>query len=72
MGFETHSALQRIKEAVGGDIDEYVPRRKLNYRTNVELCKALSAEQIDAVAMSFTTSRNGGRWDDHWGPNRNR
>ncbi|MDZ7648423.1 MAG: hypothetical protein U5K54_15245 [Cytophagales bacterium] len=52
MGFETHSALQRIKEAVGGDIDEYV-RIKLNYRTNVELCKALSAEQIDAVAMSI-------------------
>ncbi len=51
MGFETHSALQRIKEAVGGDIDEYV-RIKLNYRSNVELCKALSAEQIDAVAMS--------------------
>ncbi len=51
MGFETHSALQRIKGAVGGDIDEYV-RIKLNYRTNVELCKALSAEQIDAVAMS--------------------
>ena len=24
MGYETHSALQRIKEAVGGDIDEYV------------------------------------------------
>jgi len=52
MGFETHSALQRIKEAVGGDIDEYV-RIKLNYRSNVELCKALSAEQIDAVAMSI-------------------
>lgn len=52
MGFETHSALQRIKEAVGDDIDEYV-RIKLNYRSNVELCKALSAEQIDAVAMSI-------------------
>ena len=52
MGFETHSALQRIQEAVGGDIDEYV-RIKLNYRSNVELCKALSAEQIDAVAMSI-------------------
>ncbi|HNG14090.1 MAG TPA: strawberry notch family protein, partial [Saprospiraceae bacterium] len=50
--FETHAALQRIKEAVGGDIDEYV-RIKLNYRSNVELCKALSAEQIDAVAMSI-------------------
>jgi predicted RNA methylase len=51
MGFETHSALQRIKEAVGGDIDEYV-RVKLNYKSKVDLCKALSAEQIDAVAMS--------------------
>jgi predicted RNA methylase len=52
MGFETHAALQRIKEAVGGNIDEYV-RIKLNYQSNVELCKALSAEQIDAVAMSI-------------------
>lgn len=52
MGFETHAALQRIKEAVGGDIDEYV-RIKLNYRSKVELCRALSAEQIDAVAMSI-------------------
>lgn len=51
MGYETHSALQRIKEAVGGDIDEYV-RVKLNYKSKVDLCKALSAEQIDAVAMS--------------------
>lgn len=51
MGYETHSALQRIKEAVGGDIDEYV-RVKLNYKTKTELCKALSAEQIDAVAMA--------------------
>jgi len=51
MGYETHSALQRIKDAVGGDIDEYV-RGKLNYKNKVELCKALSAEQIDAVAMS--------------------
>lgn len=51
MGYETHSALQRIKEAVGGDIDEYV-RLKLNYKSKVDLCKALSAEQIDAVAMS--------------------
>lgn len=51
MGYETHSALQRIKEAVGGDIDEYV-RVKLNYKTKTELCKALSAEQIDAVGMA--------------------
>jgi hypothetical protein len=51
MGYETHSALQRIKDLVGGDIDEYV-RVKLNYKTKTELCKALSAEQIDAVAMT--------------------
>jgi predicted RNA methylase len=51
MGFETHAALQKIKDAVGGDIDEYV-RIKLNYKNKVDLCKALSAEQIDAVAMS--------------------
>jgi predicted RNA methylase len=52
MAYETHAALQRIKEAVGGDIDEYV-RQRLKYRTKTELCKALSAEQIDAVAMSI-------------------
>jgi predicted RNA methylase len=51
MGYETHAALQRVKEAVSGDIDEYV-LIKLNYRSKVDLCKALSAEQIDAVAMS--------------------
>lgn len=51
MGFETHTALDEIKDAVGGSIDDYV-RVKLNYRSNVELCKALSAEQIDAVAMA--------------------
>jgi predicted RNA methylase len=52
MGYETHQALQQIKESVGGDIDEYV-RIKLNYKNNVELCKALSAEQIDATAMAI-------------------
>jgi superfamily II DNA or RNA helicase len=52
MGYETHAALKRIKEAVGGDIDEYV-RERLNYKTKIELCKALSAEQIDAVAMAI-------------------
>lgn len=52
MGYETHSALDKIKAAVGGDMDEYV-RVKLNYKTQTELCKALSAEQIDAVAMAI-------------------
>lgn len=52
MGFETHSALQRIKQEVGGDMDEFV-RNRLNYNTKTELCKALSAEQIDAAAMAI-------------------
>jgi predicted RNA methylase len=51
MGSETHTAIQSIKEAVGGDIDEYV-RQRLKYKTKTDLCKALSAEQIDAVAMA--------------------
>lgn len=52
MGYETHAAIQSIKEAVGGDIDEYV-RQRLHYKTKTDLCKALSAEQIDAVAMAI-------------------
>jgi predicted RNA methylase len=50
MSFETQSALTRVREAVGGDIDEFICNR-LKYRSRVDLCKALSAEQIDAVAM---------------------
>ncbi len=52
MDYETHSAVKRIKEAVGDDIDEFV-RQRLRFRSQVELCKALSAEQIDAVAMAI-------------------
>lgn len=52
MDYETHSAVKRIKEAVGDDIDEFV-RQRLKFRSQVELCKALSAEQIDAVAMAI-------------------
>lgn len=52
MDYETHSAVKRIKEAVGDNIDEFV-RQRLKYRSQVELCKALSAEQIDAVAMAI-------------------
>ena len=51
MDYETHGAVKRIKEAVGGDIDAFV-RQRLKYRSSVELCKSLSAEQIDAVAMA--------------------
>jgi len=52
MSFETQSALETIRLEVGGDIDEFV-RHRLNYRGKMDLCKALSAEQIDAVAMAI-------------------
>jgi predicted RNA methylase len=52
MAFETHTAIAQIKEAVGGDIDRFV-RLRLQFPTQHALCKALSAEQIDAVAMGI-------------------
>jgi len=52
MSFETQSALETIRKEVGGDMDEFV-RHRLNYRGRTDLCKALSAEQIDAVAMAI-------------------
>jgi DNA repair protein RadC len=52
MSFETHSALDRIKAEVGGNVDNFV-RHRLGYSTHTALCKALSAEQIDAVAMAI-------------------
>ncbi|MBL4863139.1 MAG: strawberry notch C-terminal domain-containing protein, partial [Crocinitomicaceae bacterium] len=52
MAFEMHEAVNRIKEDVGGDIDNFV-RHRLGYHTKVQLCKVLSAEQIDAVAMAI-------------------
>jgi hypothetical protein len=52
MAFETHSAVQYVKKEVGGDIDNFV-RHRLKYPTKTALCKVLSAEQIDAVAMAI-------------------
>ena len=52
MAYETHSAINQIKQEVGGDIDNFV-RHRLKYPTKVALCKVLSAEQIDAVAMAI-------------------
>ena len=52
MGFETHAALTLIKAEVGGSMDNFV-RHRLGYVSHTDLCKALSAEQIDAVAMSI-------------------
>ncbi|MBT1688901.1 strawberry notch-like NTP hydrolase domain-containing protein [Dawidia soli] len=59
MGYEAHTAVYRLKEEVGGDIDEYV-RGKLGYDTKYELCQALSAEQIDAVALAVHNIEQGG------------
>jgi hypothetical protein len=52
MAAETRKAMLDIKAEVGGDIDNFV-RHRLNYPTKVSLCKVLSAEQIDAVAMAI-------------------
>jgi hypothetical protein len=52
MAFETRQAILSIKNEVGGDIDNFV-RHRLKYKTKAELCKVLSAEQIDAVAMAI-------------------
>ena len=52
MAFETKTAIELIKQEVGGDIDNFV-RHRLKYQTKAALCKVLSAEQIDAVAMAI-------------------
>jgi predicted RNA methylase len=52
MSFETQEAVERIRLEVGGDIDEFV-RHRLKYRGKTDLCRSLSAEQIDAVAMAI-------------------
>lgn len=52
MGFETHAALDRIKNEIGGSMDNFV-RHRLGYSSHTALCNALSAEQIDAVAMAI-------------------
>ena len=52
MGFETQQALLKIKQEIGGSVDNFV-RHRLAYRSQMEMCKALSAEQTDAVAMAI-------------------
>jgi C-terminal domain on Strawberry notch homologue/P-loop containing NTP hydrolase pore-1 len=52
MADETHAVLKRISAEVGGDIDNFV-RDRLNYPTKEILYNALSAEQIDAVALAI-------------------
>lgn len=52
MGFETHEAIKRINKNVGGNTVDFVADR-LGYKTTTDLCKALAAEQIDAVALAI-------------------
>lgn len=52
MGYETHEAINRIKDLIGGDVVAFVADR-LRYKTRIELCRALAAEQIDAVAVAI-------------------
>jgi predicted RNA methylase len=52
MDYETKQALSFIESQIGGSVDNFVMDR-LNYPSHVELCKALSAEQTDAVAMAI-------------------
>src|SRR6185437_9947962 len=52
MAFETQTAIDRIRQEVGGDMDNFV-RHRLGYPSKTALCQALSAEQIDAVAVAI-------------------
>lgn len=52
MAFETETALEQIRQEVGGDLVNYVADR-CGYESRKQLCDALAAEQIDAVAMSI-------------------
>lgn len=52
MEYETRQALEFVKKEVGGSIDEFV-RQRLGYASKMDLCKALSAEQTDAVALAI-------------------
>lgn len=52
MAFETSEAVKFVQKEVGGDMDNFV-RHRLRYPNKTALCKVLSAEQIDAVAMAI-------------------
>jgi len=52
MFYEMSQALAKIKQELGGDVDNFV-RHRLGYSSKEELCKVLSAEQIDAVAVAI-------------------
>lgn len=52
MDTEIQQAIARVKHDIGMPLEEYV-RQRLGYKGNVELCNALAAEQVDAVAMAI-------------------
>ena len=52
MDYEIHSALLEVKQEVGGSINAYV-RSHLGYANDIQMAEALSAEQVDAVAMAI-------------------
>lgn len=52
MADETHAVLKRVEKEVGGDIDNFV-RDRLGYPTKEIMFNALSAEQVDAVALAI-------------------
>lgn len=52
MAYEMQQALETVKRAVGGSVNDFVIDR-LGYRSNADLCKALAAEQIDGVALAI-------------------
>jgi hypothetical protein len=54
---ESRNALLSLQDEVG-EVDAYV-KNKLEYRTKDDLYKALSAEQIDAVALAIYNIDNG-------------
>lgn len=57
MGFEMHIAIRKAKQEIGKDLFSYVAE-KLKY-SHGQLINALSAEQIDAVAMSIYNIEKG-------------
>lgn len=51
IGYEIHIALRITQEIIGKPLNKYVAE-KLKY-TDMQLCKALSAEQVDAIALAI-------------------
>jgi hypothetical protein len=52
MDTEIHEALARLRHEIAMPIEDYVQNR-LGYRSMLEMCRALSAEQVDAVALAI-------------------